>query len=384
MVVLVACPASRAFAHPPRERAQLVALSTMARPSGSEGVSAPARRASAAEPDRASAADGGGAPSLTLRPSRGLEQLAAKVVRVLSLRVGDGEIIVGGAPPPGLLEAVPEGHLALAREEGRVRLVLGGRLGTYYETSVPLVGTASEPEVRSLALAVEALRDRALEAEEGRAGVQAEPEPASTAAPEPAAVLAQGSPEPPHRDYGAQPLMAAEGEPVREVKPMFFVRAYSGASTQSEGVRMGIATGGGLCVQGHCLVIALESPLPYVLPASPEDVRYRYPTITTSFYTRPWQFGVFAPAASIGFLSRIGYFARDMGVHTGERGLDTDLGVRAALEGSFRLAGMLELTSELGMDYALDRWQLGVGDSVTHRGTRATVWAQAGLRVRPY
>jgi len=186
------------------------------------------------------------------------------------------------------------------------------------------------------------------------------------------------------RDRGATPYPLAEGEEVREVKPMFFVRMYSGASTDSHSLNMGIATGGGVCVQGHCLVISIESPLPYVLVAEPTDVRYRYPTITTSFYTRPWQFGVFAPAASIGFLSRVGYFNRDMGVNTSAKGLDTDLGVRGTLEAAFRLYGALELTTEVGLDYALDRWQLGSGANVAQRGSRATGWGQAGLRVRPY
>jgi hypothetical protein len=147
---------------------------------------------------------------------------------------------------------------------------------------------------------------------------------------------------------------------------------------------MGIATGGGMCVQGYCLVIGFESPLPGVLEASATDVRYRYPTITSSFYSRPWQFGIFAPAASIGFLSRVGYFRRDMGLSDNAGGLDTDLGVRGALEGSFAIGGAFELTSELGLDYALDRWQLGSGVTVMRRGDRATVWAQGGIRLRPY
>ena len=180
------------------------------------------------------------------------------------------------------------------------------------------------------------------------------------------------------------PSLPGAGDVRQEVKPMFFVRAYSGASNESAGPRMGIATGGGLCVQGHCLVIGFESPLPYVLQASATDVRYRYPTITSSFYSRPWQFGIFAPAASIGFLSRVGYFRRDMGIAANSEGLDTDLGVRGALEGSFALGGAFELTSELGLDYALDRWVLGSGENVMRRGDRATVWAQAGLRLRPY
>jgi hypothetical protein len=323
-------------------------------------------------------------PTLTLRPAPGLELLASRVVRVLELRFGQGAIRVGGPPPPGLLEAVPAGHLALARDGDRVRLVLGAAFGAYFEASVPLAKQASEPEVRSLALAVEALRDRVFEAAERTNQAQAQapvagPSPQPTAA---AAAQPKAAAETP-RDRGATPYPPAEGEEPREVRPMFFVRMYSGASNMSSGLHMGIATGGGMCVQGHCLVISIESPVPGLLVAEPADVRYRYPTVTTSFYSRPWQFGVFAPAASVGFLSRVGYFNEDMGVNKAA-GLESDLGIRGTLEASFRLYGALEFTAEAGIDYALDRWQLGTGENVAQRGTRATGWGQAGLRVRPY
>jgi hypothetical protein len=317
---------------------------------------------------------------LTLRPAAGLELLALRVARVLTLRFGVGSIRVGGPPPPGLIEAVPAGHLALAREGDRVHLVLGAAFGAFFEASVPLATTASEPDVRSLALAVEALRDRVMEAAERTNEIAAD----ALRQPSAATRNAGGSPSDPPRDHGSMPRPPAPGETPHEVKPLVFVRMYSGASNESNGPRMGFATGGGLCVQGYCLVIGFESPLPYILEASATDVRYRYPTITTSFYSRPWQFGFFAPAASIGFLSRLGYFRRDMGLTTADEGLDTDLGVRGALEGSFALGGSFELTSEFGLDYALDRWQLGSGVNVTQRGDRATVWAQGGIRLRPY
>jgi hypothetical protein len=316
---------------------------------------------------------------LTLRPAPGLELLAQRVARVLSLRFGAGTIRVGGPPPPGLIEAVPAGHLALAREADRVHLVLGATFGAFFEASLPLGKTASEPDVRSLALAVEALRDRVLEAAERSNEPQSAPQ-LTAAANSRSGQASDGS----QRDHGSMPSLPTGSDSGREVKPMFFVRMYSGASNESNGPRMGIATGGGMCVQGYCLVIGFESPLPYVLEASATDVRYRYPTITSSFYSRPWQFGIFAPAASIGFLSRVGYFRRDMGISENAGGLDTDLGVRGALEGSFALGGAFELTSELGLDYALDRWQLGSGETVMRRNDRATVWAQAGIRLRPY
>ncbi|HKU40379.1 MAG TPA: hypothetical protein VJR89_19595 [Polyangiales bacterium] len=322
-------------------------------------------------------------PQLTIRPAPGLELLAARVVRVLSLRFGQGAIRIAGPPPPGLLEAVPAGHLALARDGERVRLVLGAAFGAFFEASVRTPKDATESDVRALALAVEALRDRVVEAADrtNLAAAQAEraeqPQPTAASASPPAAARSAGP-----RDYGISPAPPLEGESPREVKPMWYLRMYSGASSEGEGLRMGAATGGGLCVQGHCLVISVETPLP-ILESQPTDVRYRYPTITSSFYSRPWRFGIFAPAASIGFLSRIGYFNEDMGLRS-TKGLDTDLGVRGTLEAGFQVYGALDLTTEFGIDYALDRWQLGSGENVAQRGDRAMFWAQAGLRVRPY
>lgn len=361
MTVLLVCPLTSAHAQSRSRDTRLASLVTVAQPPA-------AATRDASEDDRL----------LTLRPAPGLELLAQRVARVLALRFGAGSIRVGGPPPPGLIEAVPAGHLALAREGERVHIVLGAAFGAFFEASLPLGKTASEPDVRSLALAVEALRDRVMEAAERSNEPVSAPQP--TAAAPSASRSSVGSP----RDAGSDMPSPPSGNAPREVKPMFFVRMYSGASNESSAPRAGIATGGGLCVQGYCLVIGFESPLPYVLTASATDVRYRYPTITSSFYARPWQFGIFAPAASIGFLSRVGYFRRDMGISENAEGLDTDLGVRGAFEGAFTLGGPFEITSELGLDYALDRWQLGSGETVMRRGDRATVWAQAGIRVRPY
>jgi hypothetical protein len=370
MVMLLVCPLSSTHAQVRHRDARLASLVAVAPPPAAH---------SGRDHDDDDDDDVDRQRLLTLRPAPGLELLAQRVARVLSLRFGAGSIRVGGPPPPGLIEAVPAGHLALAREADRVHLVLGAAFGAYFEASLPLGKTASEPDVRSLALAVEALRDRVLEAAD-RAN-EPQPAPQLTAADK---TRSDRSVAGSQRDHGSTPSRPNGSEPVREVKPMFFVRAYSGASNASSGPRMGVGTGGGMCVQGYCLVIGFESPLPNVLEASAMDVRYRYPTITSSFYSRPWQFGIFAPAASIGFLSRVGYFRRDMGISENAGGLDTDLGVRAALEGSFALGGAFELTSELGIDYALDRWQLGSGETVMRRGDRATLWAQGGIRLRPY
>src|SRR5690606_13181451 len=65
---------------------------------------------------------------LTLRPVPRLARLAAAVARTLALRM-DVAVSVGEAPPPGLLEAVPSGHVALGRDGGTILLVLAGPEG---------------------------------------------------------------------------------------------------------------------------------------------------------------------------------------------------------------------------------------------------------------
>src|SRR4051812_21853608 len=63
-------------------------------------------------------------PLLTLRPQPELRRLAQEVAAVLELRTGQ-RVEVGNPPPPGLLEAVPTGHIGLARQQKSVLLVLG-------------------------------------------------------------------------------------------------------------------------------------------------------------------------------------------------------------------------------------------------------------------
>src|SRR3989442_12994783 len=72
------------------------------------------------------------APLLTLRPQPGLRHLAQEVAAVLELRTGQ-RVEVGDPPPPGLLEAVPTGHVAMARQDHAVLLVLGASGGRSFE-----------------------------------------------------------------------------------------------------------------------------------------------------------------------------------------------------------------------------------------------------------
>jgi hypothetical protein len=328
---------------------------------------------------------------ITLRPQQGLEDLAAKVARVLALR-SDTTVELGSAPPPGLLEAVPVGNVALAQENGSIRLVMGAAMGRSFEATLALAPDG-EVDTRALALAIEALRDRAIEMRQQLEGSRSAPPPPPLAAPEPALswspvapsaplTLQLGARSPGSRDEGAPGLRFEQNERPSRVQPMLYARIYGGASPESSALRMGLGTGGGLCVKGNCLLLSVEYPLPIGWEAGGNDVRYRYPTFSCSFFSRPVRFGRFTPALGVGFLSRIGHFERDMGITNYRPGLETDLGLRGTLEGAYEVFDALDLVAEAGLDYALDRWQLGHGDSVSYRGSRASPWLQAGLRVR--
>lgn len=335
---------------------------------------------------------------LTLRPSPGLETLATKIARVLTLR-SHTTVEIGSAPPPGLLEAVSAGNVALALEDGEIHLVMGAALGVSYEARVALSPDGAA-DTRALALAIEALRDRAIEARERQVEPSLRPlgesEPAQleqpSAAPAPATAPLPTAAEP--APAALRPPGAAHDRglvyPAREpsntalrVKPMLYIGAYGGASTDSSALRTGVSTGGGLCVQGQCLLLAIEYPLPINLEAGGGDVRYRYPTFSCSFYSHPFQFGDFTPAIGVGLLSRVGRFERDMGIVAKQSGLDTDLGLRGSLQGAYEIVDSVDILAELGVDYALDRWAFGNGNTLAYRGSRTSPWLQAGIRIRP-
>ena len=349
---------------------------------------------------------------LTLRPEPKLAALAMKVARVLFLR-GDTTIEVG-ASPPDPLEAVPAGHVALLQVDGAVRLVLSAAVGEAFEARVQ-VGADGRADPRSLALAVEALRDRVIEMHEYREieeSVQ-QPSAAESSSRVPSPTHAPDDvppPQPPSmelqvavaeptpslvevnapvagaeaRDEGsAQRWPDTQGTPVR-IEPALFMRVYSGASLESKAIRSGVGAGGGLCLLGQCVMLAVEYPLPIALEAGGDDVRYRYPTFSCGFYSHPTVAGRFTPAFGLGLLSRIGHFGRDMGLPNYHQGLETDLAVRGNVEGAYEVVDSVDLVAEAGLDFALDRWQLGHGESVAYRGPRTAPWVQAGIRVHPY
>ena len=399
---------------------------------------------------------------LTLRPAPGFEHLALKVARVLTLR-GNTTVDIGDAPPVALLEAVVAGQIAIAPgpTAGSAHLVLGTGSGDSVDTTILLAPEGGD-DARALALAIEALRDRALETREqvayaapalvnaahaAHAASETDVMDPSDVPPwaanewsdrqDPALVYAALAPMPAGEPAAASPSAAGEtfsgesppppvaaatpgtqvehaspppasrrgqilssnpyqlqGDPrdaaellprpdpserTMKVRPRLYLSVYGGASSESRALRTGIGTGGGLCVRGQCLLLGLEYPLPIALESGADDVRYRYPTFSCTFLSQPFVFGPFTPGASVGLLSRIGHFERDMGRKDYLPGLDTDLAVRGTLEGAFEVVESIDVVAQAGVDYALDRWQY----SDSGRGSRVAPWLQAGIRVRP-
>jgi hypothetical protein len=343
------------------------------------------------------------APLLTLRPSPELLALAVEAAEVLELRTGQ-RVEIGDPPPPGLMEAVPAGHVALAVDaNGTIVIVLGAAGGLSHDTVVRLGGQSGEHvDARAVALAVEALRDLAMEsslsapvaasAGDDRAGDDGAA-PADGAAPVAGATQPSAS-EP--SSVAAQPEAGEQAVPgvlrdepgnghretagfLGEVEPFAYVRAYSGASAASPGPRMGVGTGLGLCVMRQCLVVFGEVPVT-IGAGDPVDTRYQYTTFGSGFYSRPFQWGSFTPGASLGFVTRLGYFEQDMGLPG--RSLQTDLGARATLELGYELVTGLDVLAETGADLILDRLRVHSGDQEIARGERLTPWMQGSLRYR--
>jgi hypothetical protein len=324
---------------------------------------------------------------LILRPQPSLKALADEVAAVLELRTGQ-RVEVGDPPPPGLLEAVPAGHVALAEHEGAVLLVLGAPGGRSFDARVEIEALADASAARAVALAAEDLRDTAIEL----ARVDGSPAPASEALDEPAPEPVSESDEAerpahaldamnPPRDDG-EGARAEEGRGfLGDIDPLLYVRIYGGASTASESIASGLGTGLGLCVLGHCLFVAGELPL--VSERGEElDVRYRYTTFLSGFYSRPFTFSGFTPGASLAFLTRLGNFEADMGGRK-SAGIDNDLGARGSLELSYEMFRGLDLMSEGGVDFTIDRDHVQSGERVVARGDRWSPWAQAAVRFRP-
>ena len=302
---------------------------------------------------------------LVLRPEPELERMAARAAELLS-RSTDIEAEIGEPPPPDIVEAVPVGHVGMVVRGDRLLLVLGGGGGLTWSTEMERPPRASVTAARAVALALESLRDAALDGPPE--GYEPELEERRT-------MWVHG-----WRFEGE--LFPDESiEPI--AKPTLYLRLLLGVSPLRGTFLFGPGMGLGLCVTEHCVV--LEGDLPLIPekrhPAPDTTVTYRSVNFSLRFQYRPFTFGDFTPGATLGFMTRIGSATI---LETDSSRVATNLGVRGTLELAWRFAERFEAVAEAGVDFAISRAQFvrGTGD-VLLLEDRWTPWIVASLRLRP-
>ncbi len=273
---------------------------------------------------------------LTLRPTPPSRRLAGRVLRNLALRL-DVPVALGEDAPPAVLEAVPSGHAAIALEDGEVRLVLGGPQAQVFHTLVDVGGLRPAAAARAVALALEALRDMALDGPPpGRAYRRT--------------VTLRGG-----REVTWVYLEPRDGffGPRRRVeanaKPLIQIGFLGGISTERLTAQLAPRVGIGLCQSEWCFL--LEGDLPLV-PESTDacdgrTIEYRPVTLGMRLLLRPFVFGDVSFAFGIGILMRFG-LANLVGVDASR--LTTNLGLRGTVEAAWRVAGPFEIVFDVGVD----------------------------------
>lgn len=322
---------------------------------------------------------------ITVRPTRATRHLATQVVRVLALRL-DVPIAVGEDAPPEVLEAVPMAHVAIDQEGDDVRLVLAGPEGQVFETQVLLEDLRGRAVVRAIALALEALRDTALEG----------PPPGQATR---RTVFRDGREvtwtyyEREGGLFGPQPRIEANA------KPAIYLGFLAGVSTERQTPQLAPRIGFGLCQSAWCLL--LEGDLPLVaeetVACDGRHVQYRPITLALRLLLRPFVIDdTVSFAFGLGLLTRFGV-ANLVGVDASR--LTTNFGLRGSVEGAWRIAGPFEIVLDLGVDAhtspailtRLPRPPPGgpTGDCSPGMPERVlvediiTVWGVLAIRVRP-
>lgn len=317
--------------------------------------------------------------TLVFRPSGPIRALASKVARVLELRSGR-PTLVGEAPPAGMLEGIPAGQvgMAFAGDGNTVRLLLVAADGRTATARVALSAGGGNPDARAVALVVEALQDDLRtprpQASDTTVLAEAEVHPLELEAPE-------VSTREPVRftDADDSELTAPALDPdfLGEITPLVLVRMFTGVSSSSTRPMTGIGAGLGVCAQRNCALVTAEYPVSSASDQlTPDEVRYRYLTFASGFYTRPVDLGPFTPGAGLAFVTRIGSVE-------GAAALETDLGLRATVEMAWRPLEGVDVLAEAGLDLALDQARSRNGYTVTYRGDQWTPWLQAAVRLRP-
>lgn len=276
---------------------------------------------------------------LTLRPTRGARHLASAVARTLALRLSV-PVSVGDAPPPEILEAVPPGHVAIARRGGTIELVLAGPETQVYRSEVAVRRQSDQAIVRAVALAVEALRDAALDG----------PPPGESPSVTRRTFELRGQSVTwiyREREGG---LFGPRRRREAEAKPSFYLGAVGGLTTEQLGILLGPRLGLALCLDPGCL--ALEADVP-VLPQESvacdgRRLQYRPVTLGLRLSMRPLNVDrVVFFGFSFGVISRFG-IASLVGAEVNR--LSTDFGVRSGLEVAWRFAPPVEIALEVGVD----------------------------------
>lgn len=273
---------------------------------------------------------------LTLRPTEMSRGLAVAVVRTLSIRL-DVPVSVGEAAPPVVLAAVPSGHCAMAMQDGVVELVLAGPEGQVFRTLVTLERIRGRALVRAVALAVEALRDVALDGP-----------PPGTANRRTVTVHGDREVtwiynEPEGGLFGPRRRIEATAKPLVALGFLF------GASTERGTPQLAPRIGFGLCQEAWCVVI--EGDLPLVaeetVACDGRHIEYRPVTLGLRLLLRPVTIDDVSLAFGIGVLTRFG-LANLVGVDASR--LTTNFGLRGSLEAAWRVAGPIEIVLDAGLD----------------------------------
>jgi hypothetical protein len=273
---------------------------------------------------------------LTIRPTDAARDLAEAVVRTLAIRM-DVAVVIGDAAPPVVLEAVPSGHCAMAIEDEEVELVLAGPEGQVFRTLVEVEGMHGRDVVRAVSLAIEALRDVALDG----------PPPGSAprrtfAGPGNRQVTwtyreAEGG------LFGPRPRIEATA------KPLVYLGFLLGLSTERLTAQVAPRIGFGLCQESWCAL--LEGDLPVFAEETEacdgRRIEYRPVTLAFRLLLRPLAVDDVSFAFGIGILTRFGV-ANLVGVEASR--LTTNFGLRGSVEVAWRVAAPIELVVDLGLD----------------------------------
>jgi len=273
---------------------------------------------------------------IVLRPTPSARALAARMVRTLAIRLPVG-IAVGDDAPPEVLEAVPAGHCAVAVEDEVVHLVLGGPEAQVFRTEVVVEGLRGAAVARAVSLALEALRETALDGPPpGRASrrtlIRRDGREVTWLYREREGGL-----------FGPRPVVEANA------KPLVMIGFMGGVSTERVSPQLAPRVGFGLCQTAWCLMIEGDLPL---VPEQTEAcdgrrVEYRPITLGLRLLLRPFVIGDVSLAFGLGLLTRFG-IANLVGVEANR--LTTNFGLRGTAEVAWRVAGPFEVVFDVGLD----------------------------------